>query len=83
MAQADRFVEALGEIARGANGSPFRLLAPVAVKAAAVALGVRGCSLLLLTAGGKRLVHSASYGLSDRFRAKGLVEAKRSLHEVT
>ena len=83
MAQADRFVEALGEIARGANSLPFRLLAPMAVKAAAVALGVRGCSLLLLTAGHKRLVHTASYGLSDRFRAKGLVDAKRSLQEVT
>jgi len=83
VAQSDRFVEALGEIAQGANGLPFRQLAPVAVKAAAVALGVRGCSLLLLTAGRKRLMHSSTYGLSDRFRAKGLVDAKKSLHEVT
>ena len=52
------------------------------VKLAARALGVRGCSLMLLDAQKKRLFHTASHGLSDRYLRKGFIEAEKNLTEV-
>src|SRR4030042_789827 len=46
------------------------------------ALGVRGCSLLLLDAQKKRLIHAVAGGLTERYLRKGFVEADRSLSEV-
>ena len=59
------FNKGLGDIAEALNsditaGEKLRLL----VRVAARALGVRGCSLLLLDAQKKRLFHAASHGLS-------------------
>jgi len=52
------------------------------VKATARGLGVRGCSLMLLDAQRKRLVHTASQGLSERYLRKGFLESERSLSET-
>jgi len=46
------------------------------------ALAVRGCSLLLLDAQRKRLVHARAHGLSERYLRKGFVEAEKSLSET-
>lgn len=45
-------------------------------------LGIRGCSLMLLDAQKKRLVHMVARGLSERYLRKGFVEVDRSLPEV-
>jgi bifunctional protein TilS/HprT len=52
------------------------------VQIASRSLGVRGCSLMLLDAKRKKLIHAATYGLSDRYLRAGLVEADKSLPEV-
>jgi hypoxanthine phosphoribosyltransferase len=52
------------------------------VQVASRSLGVRGCSLMLLDAKRKKLIHAATYGLSDRYLRAGLVEADKSLPEV-
>jgi len=46
------------------------------------ALAVKGCSLLLLDGEGKKLLHAASHGLSERYLRKGLIEAEKSLPET-
>lgn len=51
------------------------------VRAAGRALGVRGCSLLLLDAQKKRLFHTASHGLSERYLRKGFLEAEKGIAE--
>jgi len=77
------FNKALSEIAEASNssltaGEKLRLL----VKVAARALGVRGCSLMLLDAQKKRLIHAASHGLSERYLRKGFLESEKSLSEI-
>ena len=77
------FNEALSKIAETLNSSltpseKLRLL----VKAAGRALGVRGCSIMLLDAQKKRLVHAASQGLSERYLRKGFLESEKSLTDV-
>src|SRR5512136_2493454 len=52
------------------------------VRTASRSLGVRGCSLMLLDAKRKKLIHAATYGLSDGYLRGGLVEADKSLPEV-
>ncbi len=81
--QTHGFHKALSEIAEALNSSltaseKLRLL----VKSTARALGVRGCSILLLDSQRKRLVHAASHGLSDRYLRKGFLESEKSLSEV-
>jgi signal transduction histidine kinase len=49
------------------------------VESAAQSLRAKGCALLLLTPGKKELVHSADYGLSDRYVKKGPLAAGKSL----
>jgi len=46
------------------------------------AMGVKGCSLLLLTPDKEQLVHSTSYGLSNWYLKKGPVRADTILPEV-
>ena len=77
------FNKALSEIAEALNSSltaseKLRLL----VKATARALGVRGCSIMLLDSQRKRLVHAASHGLSERYLRKGFLESEKSLSEA-
>ena len=77
------FNRSLSEIAEALNSSltaseKLRLL----VKATARALGVRGCSIMLLDSQRKRLVHAASHGLSERYLRKGFLESERSLSDV-
>ncbi len=77
------FNKALGDMAEALNsdittGEKLRFL----VKAAARALGIKGCSLMLLDVQRKTLFHAASQGLSERYLRKGLLEAERSLTEV-
>jgi bifunctional protein TilS/HprT len=52
------------------------------VHLASRALGVRGCSLLLLDGKRKKLIHAATHGLSDRYVRAGVVEAEKSLPEI-
>lgn len=49
------------------------------VESTARAVGAKGCSLLLLSEDKKRLVHSATYGLSDRYVKKGTLLADKSI----
>ncbi|HEY49942.1 MAG TPA: hypoxanthine phosphoribosyltransferase [Dehalococcoidia bacterium] len=77
------FNKAFVEIAKALNsnsntGEKLHLL----VKATARALGVRGCSLMLLDAQRKRFFHTASQGLSERYLRKGYLEAGKSLAEL-
>jgi hypoxanthine phosphoribosyltransferase len=77
------FNKALGEIAEALNSGltaseKLRLL----VRATGRALGVRGCSLMLLDAQKKRLFHVASHGLSERYLRKGFLESEKSLSDV-
>lgn len=46
------------------------------------AMGIKGCSLLLLTPDRKQLIHSISYGLSDWYLKKGPVRADAIIPEV-
>jgi len=45
-------------------------------------LGVKGCSLMLLTPDRKLLLHTTAYGLSDWYIRKGPVSADRSISEA-
>ena len=77
------FNRALGDMADALNSDitdseKLHLL----VRAAARALGVRGCSLMLLDAQRRRLFHTASHGLSERYLRKGFLEVEKSLTEV-
>jgi bifunctional protein TilS/HprT len=77
------FNKALGDMAEALNsdiaaGEKLRFF----VTTAARALGVKGCSLMLLDVQKKRLFHAASQGLSERYLRKGFLEAERSLNEV-
>ena len=81
--QALGFNRALGDMADALNSDitdseKLHLL----VRAAARALGVRGCSLMLLDAQRRRLFHTASHGLSERYLRKGFLEVEKSLTEV-
>jgi bifunctional protein TilS/HprT len=82
--QAAVFNRSFGEMAEALNSNlaaaeKLRLLVQIASRA----LGVRGCSLLLLDGNRKKLMHVATHGLSDRYLRKGLVDADKSLPEVT
>jgi len=77
------FNRALSEIAETLNSSiTTREKLHLLLRAAGRALGVRGCSLILLDAQKKRLVHAASHGLSERYLRKGFLESEKSLSDV-
>ena len=77
------FNQALGDMAAALNSETtvseklHRM-----VRSTALALGVRGCSLLLFDAQKKRLFHAASQGLSERYLRKGFLEAKKGLSDT-
>ena len=48
----------------------------------AESLGVKGCSLMLLTPNRDLLIHTAAYGLSDHYLRKGPVSADKSISEA-
>lgn len=81
--QTASFNKALGEMAKAVNSDLIvsekldRL-----VKLAPRALAVRGCSLLLLDAQKRHLIHAAAHDLSERYRRKGLIEPEKSLSET-
>ncbi|MBM3131834.1 MAG: GAF domain-containing protein, partial [Chloroflexi bacterium] len=52
------------------------------VQSTAEAMDVKGCSLMLLSPDRKHLVHTAAYGLSDSYIAKGPVDVGPILAEV-
>jgi len=77
------FNKALGDMAESLNsGITASEKLHRLVRSAARALGVRGCSLLLLDAQKKRLFHAASQGLSERYLRKGFLEAEKGLTDV-
>ncbi|MFC2063135.1 GAF domain-containing protein [Chloroflexota bacterium] len=49
------------------------------VEKVAETLGVKGCSLMLLTPDKKQLLHTVAYGLSDWYVRKGPVSSDRSI----
>ena len=81
--QALGFNRALGDMAEALNSemTPSEKLQRL-TRSAARALGVKGCSLMLLDAQKKRLFHTASRGLSERYLRKGFLEADKSLSDV-
>lgn len=52
------------------------------VRATAEAMGVKGCSLMLLSPNGKQLIHATAYGLSDSYIGKGPIGVGPILAEV-
>ena len=81
--QAIVFSKSLGDMAGALNSSLSAAeKLDCLVQAASRALGVRGCSLLLLDVKRKKLIHAATHGLSDRYVRAGVVEADKSLPEI-
>jgi bifunctional protein TilS/HprT len=81
--QAVVFNRSLAEMAKVLNssltaGEKLQSL----VQSASRALGVRGCSLMLLDARKRKLIHAATYGLSDRYVRTGPVDVDKSLPEI-
>jgi len=52
------------------------------VEHVAKAMGVKGCSLMLLTPDRKHLLHTTSYGLSDLYIGKGPLSVDKSISEA-
>lgn len=52
------------------------------VEHVAKAMGVKGCSLMLLNPDKEQLLHTASYGLSDSYIGKGLISADKSIPDA-
>lgn len=52
------------------------------VQSIAKAIGVKGCSLMLLTPDKKQLIHTISYGLSESYLRKGPVMSDAVISEV-
>jgi GAF domain-containing protein len=52
------------------------------VEGVAKAIGAKGCSLLLFSPDRKQLLHSVSYGLSDRYAKKGPVSPDKSISDA-
>lgn len=81
--QAVVFTKSFSEMAEALNSTltaAEKLDRLVAI--AGRALGVRGCSLLLLDGKRKKLIHAVAHGLSDRYLRNGVVDADKSLPEV-
>ena len=78
-----RYYHSLYEIAAAINsaGSQEKVLQSI-VENVAHALGVKGCSLMLLSPDKKLLLHTVSYGLSNWYVRKGPVSADRSISEA-
>jgi signal transduction histidine kinase len=78
-----RYYRSLYEIAAAVNSVriPESVLDSI-VKTVSEALEAKGCSIMLLTADRKVLLHTAAYGLSDRYVRKGPVSADKSISQA-
>jgi len=81
--QEEKHYHSLYEIAAAVNsaGTPEDVLNSI-VEHVAKAMDAKGCSLMLATPDRKLLLHTAAYGLSDRYIRKGPVSADRSIAEA-
>jgi GAF domain-containing protein len=77
------YYESLYEVAAAINSvrTPEEVLSSIVEKVAST-LGAKGCSIMLLTPDGKRLLHTAAYGLSDWYIRKGPYLAEKSIAET-
>jgi GAF domain-containing protein len=79
----ERYYQSLSQVAAALNSahapdSVLRLIVMNIVKT----LGVKGCSLMLLTPDRKLLLHTVAHGLSDWYFRKGPVSADNSISEA-
>lgn len=75
--------KALYEIAKEINSSlAVDQVLNAIVESTAKAIGVKGCSLMLLTPDGEQLIHTIAYGLSDWYLRKGPVKADLVISEA-
>jgi len=82
--QAERsYYHSLCDLAAAVNsaGTPDDVLRSI-VENVANAMGAKGCSLILVTPDREFLLHTAVYGLSDRYVIKGPVSADESIAEA-
>lgn len=79
----ERYYHSLYEIAATVNsaGTADSVLRSI-VESVAKALEAKGCSVMLLTPDRKLLLHTAAYGLSDRYVRKGPVSTDKSIAEA-
>ena len=78
-----RYYRALHDVAKAVNSSlSVQDVLHSLVKNTAKAMNAAGCSLMLLTPSKEQLVHSASYGLSDWYLRKGVIDSHKSLAET-
>lgn len=77
------YYESLYEVAAAINSvrTPEEVLSSIVEKVAST-LEAKGCSIMLLTPDGKRLLHTAAYGLSDWYIRKGPYLAEKSIAET-
>ncbi len=77
------YYQSLYEMAAALNSShaPEAILQSV-VEGVAKTMEAKGCSLMLLSPDRKILLHTAAYGLSDRYVRKGPVSADKSISEA-
>jgi len=52
------------------------------VESTAKGTGAKGCSILTVSADGKKLVHTVSYGLSDQYLRKGEIMVDEAIEEM-
>jgi GAF domain-containing protein len=78
-----RYYHALYHVAATINSSldPGAVLQAISQNAAE-AMGVRGCSIMLLSPDRRQLHHSADYGLSEKYLKKGPVNVDLSMSEA-
>lgn len=78
-----RYYHSLYEVAAALNSArnPEDVLNAI-VQNAAEASGAKGCALMLLSPDKSLLLHTAAYGLSDRYVRKGPVSADKSIAQA-
>jgi len=77
------YFESLYEMATAMNSArtPEEVLSSI-VENVVTTLGAKGCSIMLLTPDGQRLLHTAAHGLSDWYIRKGPYLADKSIAET-
>ena len=83
MENEGNYYRSLYEIAKLVNSarSPENILTSI-VESVAKAMGVKGCSLMILTPEKEHLLHTAAYGLSDWYIRKGPISVDKSFPEA-
>ena len=81
--KTQRYYRSLYEIATAVNSVriPEGVLDSMA-KTVSEALEAKGCSIMLLSADRKALLHTAAYGLSDQYVRKGPLSADKSISQA-